>query len=348
MRTILNTVGASLENNAKRQGTDFSDALAVQAFIREDPQAACAELNFLSRFLEQGDEVELLHSDTDSGSRCSRYLEDYLRTLGYTCAVHRVPGLTQKAAGFADYGLRALVHLLAQRVTAARRRAREVAINATGGFKPEVAYATVLGLVFRVPVYYIHESFKDIIEIPPSPIGWDTGLILESADFFEWVDEEPRPTRQVRARAAQLPQPEAVQMLLEDQSDGTTLLSPLGEAYSRAFSDEEEAAQSVPLRFSKRAKQAWEHLDSSQQAAYRKVLRRLRMPNRDSQSERKSGGGEALGYPKGGVDERVFYTFRDGAVYVFELTRHGSDYDRLCRTPLLFADYQPFGEQELF
>ena len=33
--------------------------------------------------------------------------------------------------------------------------------------------ATLVGLLFDVPVYYIHEAFRDIIEMPPTPIGWD-------------------------------------------------------------------------------------------------------------------------------------------------------------------------------
>jgi len=70
-------------------------------------------------------------------------------------------------------GLRSLVATLISLIRKERAGGREVLVNATGGFKAEIAYATLVGLLFDVPVYYIHEAFQDIIEMPPTPIGWD-------------------------------------------------------------------------------------------------------------------------------------------------------------------------------
>ncbi|KPV62575.1 MAG: CRISPR-associated protein [Candidatus Bathyarchaeota archaeon BA1] len=49
---------------------------------------------------------------------------------------------------------------------------KDVRICATGGFKPEVALASVLGFIAKVPVYYIHESFRQEIHLPALPIDW--------------------------------------------------------------------------------------------------------------------------------------------------------------------------------
>lgn len=49
---------------------------------------------------------------------------------------------------------------------------KNVRVCATGGYKPEVALASVLGFIARAPVYYIHESFDQEIHLPAIPIDW--------------------------------------------------------------------------------------------------------------------------------------------------------------------------------
>lgn len=64
-----------------------------------------------------------------------------------------------------------------------KQQGQQVIINATGGFKAEIAYAVLIGQLFDVPVYYIHEMFRDIIEILPLPIQWDFSLLVNYEDF---------------------------------------------------------------------------------------------------------------------------------------------------------------------
>ncbi len=52
----------------------------------------------------------------------------------------------------------------------------DVAINNTGGYKAEIAYAGIIGQVFGVPVYYQHEKFGSMIELPPLPVSIDYSL----------------------------------------------------------------------------------------------------------------------------------------------------------------------------
>ena len=209
-------------------------------------------------------------------------------------------------------------------------------INATGGFKAEIAYATTVGLVFKTPVCYIHEKFGDIVTLPVTPFGWDSSIFALHQDFFDWVDSEPRLSQEVQSRVAGLP--EEVKMLLEDGSDGTTMLSPLGEAYLSAFRLEKETSI-VPIWLSKKARRDWDGFDSTTREAYSRVLDGLRLPNRYSRSEQKSGGGNALGYPKGHTNERVFFAEENESLYIFEFTKHGRDYDQFCNNGLRWLEY---------
>ena len=332
---ILTTVGTSLLSNANREG--YKQDEEILGYIAQSPNAASAETNSLRRIMQKDDEIVLLHSDTDDGKRAAELLERYWQQQGVPCSRVRIAGLAYEAQGFADYGLKNFVRTLAGEIRKAERKQKEVIINATGGFKAEIAYATALGLVFKVPVCYIHEKFQEIITLPPSPFGWDSSLIAWNSEFFDWIDAELRPTAVVRSRAA--PMGEEVEVLLEDTPDGYTMLSPLGQAYYEAFKAEFERAQQHPIFLSKRARRDWEGFDPSTQARYRRVLERLRLPNRISQSELKHGGGDALAFPKGKVDERVFYAEKDGALYVFALVQHGPEYDKLCRQGVRWSDH---------
>lgn len=344
-RILLTTVGASLLNNAKRDGLDVADETKVLKYISDDPRRASAETNSLSQILQEGDEVVLLHSDTEEGAKAADLLESFYKKQGVPCNRVRIAGLTYEAQGFVDFGLKNFVRTLAGEIRKAANRGKEVIINATGGFKAEIAYATVLGLLFKVHVYYIHERFQEVVVLPPAPMGWDSSLFLWHREFFDWLSQGESGVRlkaEVQGRLASLPQ--EAQVLLEEfdlQGKAYVGLSPLGEAYFEAFLGELEQARSVPIYLSRKARRTWEDLDPSSRERYRRILENLRLPHRTAQSEFKSGGGDALGYPKGHVDERVFYAEKDGALYVFALTRHGPEYDRMCRKGFYWKDFPP-------
>jgi putative CRISPR-associated protein (TIGR02619 family) len=203
MRTILTTVGTSLLGNAGRgPGTnDLSDGDLANYLARTDPVRASAETNSLSRLLHEGDRVVFLHSHTDKGRRCAEALRRHYDRQGYRAELVEISDLGYAESRFRLRGLRALVAALAERIEREQRHGAEVAINATGGFKAQIAYATLVGLLFDVPVYYIHEEFNELIEMPAVPIGWDYSVLAAWEEFFHvrprrsTGDGPPCPTR---------------------------------------------------------------------------------------------------------------------------------------------------------
>ncbi len=330
---IINTVGTSLLGNAKRLNLE-SDPEILE-YLNRDPRAASAETNALDRLLEVNDRAVLLYSQTAEGKRCAELIQAHVNK-SHHCDIEEVKGLSYAEKGFVQHGLKNFVQALAKHIRDAKRAQLTPIINATGGFKAEIAYATAVGLVFKTPVCYIHEKFGDIVTLPVTPFGWDSSIFALHQDFFDWVDSEPRSSQEVQSRVAGLP--EEVKMLLEDGIDGTTMLSPLGEAYLSAFRLERENS-SVKILLSKKARRDWDGFDSTTRGAYANVLEALRLPNRYSRSELKSGGGDALGYPKGHTNERVFFAEENETLYIFEFTKHGRDYDQFCSNGLRWLEY---------
>jgi len=288
MRTLLTTVGTSLLGNAKRDlgAAQPNDQQFANYLRQSDPVRASAETNSLSRLLQDGDKVVFLHSQTEDGRRCAEHLCRYFDGQGYAASIHEVADLSYAESRFKMRGLRSLVATLISLIRKERAGGREVLVNATGGFKAEIAYATLVGLLFDVPVYYIHEAFQDIIQMPPTPIGWDYTLLADHEKFFEWIDEDLRPTAETDQRLRDLP---ADVRLLLSEEEGYTLLSPTGEAFYEAYRDRVAAAAGVPLFLSANARKTYEGAEPQVQVLYARTLQKLRVP------ELRRGGSEVVG-----------------------------------------------------
>jgi hypothetical protein len=65
-----------------------------------------------------------------------------------------------------------------------------VIINATGGYKAQILYAGIIGQALGIPLYYKHELFDEIIELPPQPVSLDMGFWLRHSDIFFMLDME--------------------------------------------------------------------------------------------------------------------------------------------------------------
>lgn len=187
---VLTTGISLLTNFAARQTPRLSveDAVRrhreVEQFFRADPKAASAEINslhartgFLDRKTGLALGVTLVHTSTKSGKLVASVLEKFLKRAGVR-PLHKIPvkGFDKPAGDFTpEFAQREAVEALTQmrervveHIAKLRRQTPDLAIelNCTGGYKAEIAVLYELGRALRLPVYYLHETFKTCITLP--------------------------------------------------------------------------------------------------------------------------------------------------------------------------------------
>jgi len=343
MRSILTTVGTSLLTNAKRHLNlpDVHDQHLASYLASTRAEQASAETNALSHLLQEGDRVVLLYSETPEGQQCALALRHFYISQGYSAESVVIPHLTYTENRFKMRGLRSLVATLIDLIRRERQQGREVSINATGGFKAEIAYATLVGLLFDVPVYYIHEAFRDIIEIPPTPIGWDYTLLADYEEFFTWVHADLRPTAEVQTRLRGLP-PE-ISLLLTEEED-FTILSPAGEALYEAYHHRLTHMAHVPILLSAQAQATYGAVAPDVRHLFDRALAKLRVRELRVSGADRVRNCDCLVYPKGHRDERVFFfEADDGSVCVCALGRHSDrSYEQLIERGVRRGRYTAF------
>jgi len=342
MRVILTTVGTSLIENTKRAAglTDVSDRQLVEHLKRMTPVEASAETNSLSRLMEKGDHVVLLHSATDKGRTCASALIRWIEKQNVGASMHEIAHLSYESKAFKLRGLGSLASALAREIRKARQAGAEPVINATGGFKAEAAVAAQVGQVFGIPVYYIHDAFKEIIELPSAPIGWDYSAIAEYEAFFAWISADYRPIADVERKWPALPA--KIGNLLVDE-DGYRALSPMGEAYYEAFHEALSLHSTVPVMLSTAAKRWYDRAEPSTRELFDAIFARLRVPGIRAAASKSEPNCDCPVFPSGRYYGRIFYTLGDdGCLRVLEMTLHDDNYDKLIRNGVKRGDYVEF------
>jgi putative CRISPR-associated protein (TIGR02619 family) len=252
MKKVITTTGTSLLTNFKRQVKDRvnEDKLKEEliSFIRQnDPDKASAETNSLLKIAEDGDEILLLHTDTTEGLMCAEVIQQYLQSEKKKVSLKKLP-LENNETQFERYGLRGLVDALIEEIQSGQKQGLDVVINATGGFKAQIAYTTMVGMIFQIPVKYIYEGFKKPITFPALPVKWDMDLVLEYEDFLIWLDEEPRQASaadsQIKATGDRMEQ--FSQLLLPPDDKGYIFLSAAGTILLKRVQQQREAGKSLP------------------------------------------------------------------------------------------------------
>jgi putative CRISPR-associated protein (TIGR02619 family) len=165
------------------------DQLAVQLGAVSPASRICgAEINSIQEAVRR-EKLNLEHihffvSDTRDGRSMGQLLESYVISAQLsnlkTCTVHPITDLQDdKPARFKVYGLRNLVRELGKLVN--QYTADALVIDATGGYKAQIAIAVVFGQALSIPVLYRHERFSEIIDFPPMPISFDYELLGRNA-----------------------------------------------------------------------------------------------------------------------------------------------------------------------
>ncbi len=247
MTTILTTTGISLYLNTKREyKTDAPTDDQMRQFLRDKPEAASAEANSLLQMAESDDNIVFLPTDTPMAEKCADLLRDFfIGVKGFKPFQIRVEKLQFRddEEHIETQGLRNLVNTLVHEIELAEQAQEEVVINATPGFKLEIVYSTMIGMLNRVPIKYMHEKFRRVVTLNPIALDWDTSLFLAHKDFFDWLDEA-KPQKEVETRLKGQPDRERIVSFLTAPDDKDNIfLSPLGEVLQLRFHDEAEAAE---------------------------------------------------------------------------------------------------------
>jgi len=109
--------------------------------------------------------------------------------------------------------------------------AARTSIISTGGFKAQIAYSTLLGVLFNIPVYYIHEDFSELVELPSLPIHFDFSAF---EDALPELDAIVSASDKKQASLAMNRLPEEMRSLIDENSEGYSL-SPVGQAIQAAY-----------------------------------------------------------------------------------------------------------------
>ena len=195
--TLLCTIGTSLlypnlSNLIKEKQTDPVRAALAQAYsdknwsevaaqlrkIGPTERLCGAEINSVTDILAQQvvakGYLHLFHSETDDGKAIAQILQAYFTQDRWRVTIHCVEGLRDDDPDlFRTQGLRNLAKLFGERVRESRQNFIPCAINATGGYKAQIAIAVLMGQALDIPVYYKHERFDAIIPFPPMPVALD-------------------------------------------------------------------------------------------------------------------------------------------------------------------------------
>jgi putative CRISPR-associated protein (TIGR02619 family) len=207
--TLICTVGTSLLTNLSRLSPDTPNSPTLQtalqqqnwiqlatALAQQDPQdRLCgAEINSINDLLSRGycqrqSRIILCHSDTPQGQQVAQILSHYYKQQDHPTETEAIPGLQdQNPREFRTLGLRNLVKVISKHVQT--RSAAYCAINATGGYKAQIALAAIIGQALQIPVYYKHERFSEIIAFPPMPISLDFELWLAHSGWMMALDRD--------------------------------------------------------------------------------------------------------------------------------------------------------------
>ncbi len=219
--TLICTIGTSLihpnlSSLSEKPQTDPVRASLSESYIQKDwrktaaqlnqispDERLCgAEINSVSDLLTHGEieklNLHLLHSDTDDGRAISEILQYYFQAEGWRVKSHCVGALQDDDPRlFRTRGLRNLAKILGELMREAGG-AEFCAINATGGYKAQIAIAVLMGQALNIPVYYKHERFDAIIPFPPMPVALDFSLWENASGMFMALNKDIQPYEQFK------------------------------------------------------------------------------------------------------------------------------------------------------
>ncbi|MBF0236028.1 MAG: putative CRISPR-associated protein, partial [Desulfamplus sp.] len=145
-----------------------------------------AETNILNKKnIQKDDFIYFICGDSGPGKLCGEILAE-LYGGGNLCKIVPIKGLVANSTDFANTGMKNLMHSLVEIIEMHNKHA---VIHATGGFKAQIALATLAGILFQINVYYLYEDFEDVIQLPAVPLDFNYDVLMAShQEFFTLID----------------------------------------------------------------------------------------------------------------------------------------------------------------
>ena len=129
------------------------------------------------------------HSATDDGRAIGKILKIYYEDRGHNVKPIEICDLQdENPRRFRTYGLRNLAKEICKVIR--NYSSSTCAINATGGYKAQIAIAVLLGQAIGVPVYYKHERFNEVIKFPPMPVSLDFEVWMKASGMLFNLEED--------------------------------------------------------------------------------------------------------------------------------------------------------------
>lgn len=210
--------------------------------IPDDAMLCGAEINSIAslfrREFVKPQYIVFLISDTGDGQNMGKMLQAYFKARSRERGIkqvkcERVEKLQDKVTrDFKTHGLRNLVRLIGKEIQLSGDHSR-VAINATGGYKAQIAVAVLIGQALDIPVYYKHELFNEVISFPPMPVSFDYDLLGRYSDLLAVFEKG-----EVLTQDSTGPMVEKMRALLEEISVNGQVcweLSAIGQIYLTGF-----------------------------------------------------------------------------------------------------------------
>jgi len=232
------TVGTSLNGNYSRKNdgeTPTLNELVKFIFENKNNDRACsAEIQTMNGMkIQQSDYLYFISSGEEVGVKCGNALQQAYSELGFYCQNIIINDLTSNYDQFKTKGLPQFIHALVKIIEDHGENAN---IIATGGFKAQTAYASMIGSLTNTSVYYIHEDFHNVIELPGLPIGLDFSAWTTYLNMIDYVLIQNEIEKAKEIMQKQLP--EFMQILLHEDSDlNQMILTPVGELIKRLHSE---------------------------------------------------------------------------------------------------------------
>lgn len=243
----------SLEQKLQAKNLQPTDD-QMRQYLRQAPEVASAEANSILKMAEIGDKLVLLSTATPLAQRCVELLKSYFVKEGFPHT--SVVNLQFEASEehIEKQGIRNLISVLASQIAYEQKKNQEVIINATSGYKAQVVYSTVLGMLYQVPVQYIHEEFKRVVTFNPIALELDISIFINNFYFFKWIEDEQyaHSHNDVELQLNRLVYEEderaRIRSFLEpaDQS-GEVLLSPMAFTLFKKAGEYREQAVDIPM-----------------------------------------------------------------------------------------------------